>query len=235
MIDKNYDEKGNAAHYDTERVNTIRAFEKIYGTLAVMYFCEINALKYRMRVGKKEGNSAEQELIKAKWYEDAAAYYFRKINENKEISVWNTTHVGAHRFSANVVMLPEGIYYGRVNPENVNHVIESHLKGQVYLDCFRGRSCFSQISQVSDYFLRGKIAKLGIYDIKWEFEKDRDVYTAVEFGVESEGLVYSVNSVVLNDAIKVLPSCGDDEARYLPLFYFYSLIPYTPKIKDNNS
>lgn len=79
MLDKAYNEKGDAAHYDTERINTIRSFEKIYGTLAVMYFCEINALKYRMRVGKKEGNSVDQELVKAEWYEKAAAYYFNKL------------------------------------------------------------------------------------------------------------------------------------------------------------
>ncbi|MGH7884114.1 MAG: sucrase ferredoxin, partial [Thermodesulfobacteriota bacterium] len=160
---------------------------------------------------------------------------YNEIKKNNEISTWSTTHVGAHRFSANLVMLPEGIYYGRVNTENINNLIDSHLKEKIFLDCFRGRSCFSQTSQVSDYFLREKIGTLGIYDIKWEFEKDRDTYTAVEFNVLSENLVYSINSIVLNDAIKVLPSCGDNEARYLPLFYFYSLIPYTPIIKDNKS
>ncbi len=154
---------------------------------------------------------------------------YNSIKDNKNISAWNSTHVGAHRFSANLVTLPEGIYYGRVNPENVNSLIGSHLKEEIYLDCFRGRSCYSQTSQVSDYFLREKIKDLGIYDIEWEYEKDRDVYTSVEFRVESKGLVYSVNSIVLNDAVKVLPSCGDSEAKYLHLFYYYSLVPYVPK------
>lgn len=154
---------------------------------------------------------------------------YNQIKENKDVSVWSTTHVGAHRLSANIVTLPEGIYYGRVSPDNVNHVIESHLKGEIYLDCFRGRSCYSQTSQVSDYFLRDKIGKLGIYDIKWEYEKDRDSYTNVEFKVPSNNLVYGISTVVLNDAIKVFPNCADNDPKYLPLFLFYSLIHYKPE------
>lgn len=75
-----YDKKGNATHYNSERINAIHIFEQTYGTLAVMYFCEINALKYRLRIGKKQSQSLEQEIIKAKWYENAAAYFFEKYN-----------------------------------------------------------------------------------------------------------------------------------------------------------
>lgn len=154
---------------------------------------------------------------------------YRELLQEEGICAWRTTHVGAHRFAANLVMLPEGIYYGRVNGENLKDVISSHLRGEIFLDCYRGRSCFSQTSQVSDYFLRKKIQKLGIYDIRWEFEKDREDHTAVEFGVEGETTVYSVNMVVMNQAIKLQTSCDEPEIKELPQFYFYSLIPYEPK------
>ena len=68
---------------------------------------------------------------------------FREISARRGISAWRTTHVGAHRFAANLVMLPEGIYYGRVTPENLDEVLSSHLRGEIFLDCYRGRSCFS--------------------------------------------------------------------------------------------
>ena len=154
---------------------------------------------------------------------------FRELSLREGISAWRTTHVGAHRFAANLVMLPEGVYYGRVTPENLDEVVSSHLRGEIFLDCYRGRSCFSQTSQVSDYFLRRETGRLGIYDIKWEFEKDRAEYTAVEFGVEGESTVYSVNTVVMNQALKIRTSCGDSETSELPQFYFYSLIPYEPR------
>lgn len=78
-LEENYDEKGNASHYNSERVNAIHIFEQTYGTLAVMHFCEINALKYRLRIGKKKSQSLEQEVLKAEWYERAAKYFFNKI------------------------------------------------------------------------------------------------------------------------------------------------------------
>lgn len=157
---------------------------------------------------------------------------FREISARRGISAWRTTHVGAHRFAANLVMLPEGIYYGRVTPENLDEVLSSHLRGEIFLDCYRGRSCFSQTSQVSDYFLRKETGRLGIYDIRWEFEKDRAEYTAVEFGVEGESTVYSVNTVVMNQALKIRTSCGDSGISELPQFYFYSLIPYEPQKRE---
>ena len=158
---------------------------------------------------------------------------YNELQKNVELTVWNTTHVGSHRFSANMVMLPEGIYYGRVNTENLGEIISSHLKNEIYLDCFRGRSCYSQPSQVSDYFLRKELKKYGIFDIRWEFERDRDQHISVEFEIEVDGkkIVCSVNSIVFNNALKIKTSCRDEEPTSIHQFYFYSLIPYIPEEK----
>ncbi|MGI9553989.1 MAG: sucrase ferredoxin [Thermodesulfobacteriota bacterium] len=159
---------------------------------------------------------------------------YNEIQKNSDIKVWRTTHVGSHRFSANLVMLPQGIYYGRVNTENVEEIIKSHLNNKIYLDCFRGRCCYSQSSQVADFFLRKELKKYGIFDIRWESEKDRDAYAAVEFKIESENVGFSVNSVVLNDAIKIKASCRDEKPTRIPQFYFYSIVPYIPKEKKED-
>lgn len=77
-INKNYDSKGNASHYSDQRINVIRMLEVIWGTHATMTFCEMNAFKYRMRMGKKD--NPEQELIKIDWYEKMAKYLREKYN-----------------------------------------------------------------------------------------------------------------------------------------------------------
>ena len=154
---------------------------------------------------------------------------FDQLKKESDFTVWRTTHLGGHRFSSNVVMLPSGVYYGRVNKSNLGAIISAHRKNEIFLDCFRGRCCFSQTSQVSEFFLREKLNKLGINDIRWEFEKDRDAYTAVEFRIENEDIGYSVNSVVFNGAVSVKASCMDEEIQKVPQFYFYSLFPYVPK------
>lgn len=157
---------------------------------------------------------------------------YKELLKKEGISAWRTSHVGGHRFAANLVMLPEGIYYGRVNGGNLDDVISSHLRGEIFLDCYRGRSCFSQTSQVSDYFLRKEIEKLGIYDIKWEFEKDNEDYTAVEFGVEGETTVYAIGTVVMNHSVKLRTSCDSQEVKGMPQFFFYSIVPYEPQKKE---
>jgi len=154
---------------------------------------------------------------------------YNELKESKELTVWMTTHVGSHRFSANMVMLPEGIYYGRVDTDNVWEIVKAHNKEEIFLDCFRGRCCHSQPSQVSDFFLRRELKKYGIYDIRCKYERDRDINIAVEFKIEGEDLAYSVNSIVFYNALSIKVSCGDEEPTPIHQFYFYSLMPYVPK------
>lgn len=88
-IEKYYDQKGNASHYDQNRINAIHKYERVYGTLAVMTFCEITAERYRERIGKKDNQSLEQEVLKISWYENAAKYYFGKLGTDQEIIINN--------------------------------------------------------------------------------------------------------------------------------------------------
>jgi hypothetical protein len=67
-----YDKEGNAKHYKETRIEVIDMMLAIWGKDAVMVHCEMTAFKYRMRMGHKEGQSIEQELKKARWYEAKA-------------------------------------------------------------------------------------------------------------------------------------------------------------------
>lgn len=93
-IEKYYDDKGNASHYDKNRLNSIIKFERVYGTLAVMTFCEITADRYRERLGKKDNQSLEQEYMKIKWYEEAAIYFYYKLQSDRAIIIDNTKKYG---------------------------------------------------------------------------------------------------------------------------------------------
>lgn len=51
-----------------------------------------------------------------------------------------TSHVGGHRFAANVIIYPGGDWYGRVLPRHVPELIDRHLKeGQILAHLWRGR------------------------------------------------------------------------------------------------
>ncbi len=69
-------------------------------------------------------------------------------------NVWQTTHVGGHRFAANVVCLPHGLTYGRVEPERAPAVVEAYRQHRLITDIYRGRTCYDAPVQAADYFLR---------------------------------------------------------------------------------
>lgn len=68
--------------------------------------------------------------------------------------VWECSHVGGDRFAANIVCLPEGIYYGRVDPAGAARLVAEHRDGRVVLDYYRGRSCLPPLVQAADGFAR---------------------------------------------------------------------------------
>ena len=60
------------AHYKKNGKECIECMEEEFGPLAVYHFCLLNAFKYKWRAGYKDDNTYEQDLAKAKWYEDYA-------------------------------------------------------------------------------------------------------------------------------------------------------------------
>lgn len=54
--------------------------------------------------------------------------------------VWETTHVGGHRYAANLVILPHGLYYGPVDAHLATLAISAYERGEVAPDRYRGRA-----------------------------------------------------------------------------------------------
>ena len=46
--------------------------------------------------------------------------------------VWQVSHVGGDRFAGNLVCLPEGLYYGRVDRETAGSVLDEHLARRIH-------------------------------------------------------------------------------------------------------
>lgn len=81
-------------------------------------------------------------------------------------SVWQSTHVGGDRFAGNVVFLPEGLYYGRVQPGDVASLFAAHAAGRIELDRYRGRSAYGFPVQAAEHAVREATGLLGIGDVE---------------------------------------------------------------------
>ncbi len=73
--------------------------------------------------------------------------------------VWESSHVGGDRFAANLVCLPEGVYYGRVDPGRAAGLLASHRAGRIDIDHYRGRSCLPPLVQAADLYARAHLGE----------------------------------------------------------------------------
>ena len=104
---------------------------------------------------------------------------------------WQSTHVGGDRFAGNLVALPGGVYYGRVEPSDAWSVIEASLGGRVHLPCYRGRSCHGFAAQAAELGVREETGLLGISAVHVRsIERVGDGWRAE---VEAGGTVYDVD------------------------------------------
>lgn len=76
------------------------------------------------------------------------------LRRNTPLDVWQCSHVGGDRFAANAVILPWGLFYGPVEPEQSEELIRSANAGEIFLPAFRGRSTQPRAAQAADAFVR---------------------------------------------------------------------------------
>lgn len=66
------------------------------------------------------------------------------------VTVRQSSHVGGHRFAANVLIYPGGDWYGYVTPDDVGRIIDQHiLRGEVVAGRWRGTMAGAPDRQVA--------------------------------------------------------------------------------------
>ncbi len=79
--------------------------------------------------------------------------------------VWQSTHVGGDRFAGNVVVFPQALYYGRVEPDDSAGLLDAHNAGQIDFERYRGRAAYTFPVQAAEHGLRKAEGLLGIDDL----------------------------------------------------------------------
>lgn len=68
--------------------------------------------------------------------------------------LWECSHVGGDRFAANLVILPDSLYFGRCDGEQAEQLLAEHDAGRLVLDGFRGRSTLRMPEQAAEEAVR---------------------------------------------------------------------------------
>jgi hypothetical protein len=82
MENKEYEHVNHPNHYNTFSKEVIDMMVDIWGVEKTIAFCEMNAFKYKMRMGDKPNQSLEQDFKKSVWY----------INKAKELKTMLDTY-----------------------------------------------------------------------------------------------------------------------------------------------
>lgn len=72
---EDYEKINHPKHYNSYDVEVVDMMRRIWGSEKTAIWCELNAFKYRMRMGLKPGSSFDDDLAKEQWY----------LNKAKEI------------------------------------------------------------------------------------------------------------------------------------------------------
>ncbi|MBC8070696.1 MAG: hypothetical protein IAG13_20365 [Deltaproteobacteria bacterium] len=91
---------------------------------------------------------------------------FDAIRGRDDVDVWQTTHLGGHRYAATMLWLPEGLCYGRVATSEVGGLLDAALARRIApLERLRGRTCLGEAGQAAESMLRHDHDALGFDDV----------------------------------------------------------------------
>lgn len=81
-------------------------------------------------------------------------------------ATWECSHIGGDRFAGNLLVLPRGHYYGRLDPASAIEVADAVADGRLALDHLRGRSDVAMPVQAAEIDVRRRLGLTGLDDVR---------------------------------------------------------------------
>jgi hypothetical protein len=123
--------------------------------------------------------------------------------------VWQSSHLGGHRFSPNVAILPDGLTFGRVDPDEATALVESYRAGVIALERLRGRSINPPAVQAAEHAVRVREGLTGVADLELAGLRSDGDGTHVRFREVATGALHELK--VHEEAGEPTPaSCGEE-------------------------
>ena len=82
---------------------------------------------------------------------------WQAVAEAAPDETWQVSHIGGDRFAANVLVLPDGLYYGRLSSADAERFVAADRAGRLDLAHLRGRCHYPFAAQAAEVFLRSEL------------------------------------------------------------------------------
>jgi len=126
---------------------------------------------------------------------------------------WEVSHIGGDRFAGNLLVLPDGLYYGRLEAEEAPELAERHRAGHLDLAHLRGRCGYGFAVQAAEWFLRSRLRLTGTRAVRLEARTVRGARTVADFA--AGGRRWRV-VVARGDSSPQLLTCGAPGPHPIP-------------------
>ena len=134
---------------------------------------------------------------------------YNRLREQLGERVWQVTHLGGHRFAPNVLVLPQGVLYGRVGTASdaagddpVERFVAEVEAGALPRRFLRGRSCYPKPVQAAEGFADRD-------HLEWIALEEGEDHAKVTFSQHGNRLC--VNVAASATPVPVLASCQDQQ------------------------
>jgi len=107
-------------------------------------------------------------------------------------SVWECSHFGGDRFAGNLVCLPDGLYFGRLGPDDAERVVRAYEHGIIDLAHYRGRAGEPFAAQAAEFFIRSEDGLTGLDDLSWTSHRHGSGNVVEVSFVRADGGTYDV-------------------------------------------
>lgn len=105
---------------------------------------------------------------------------------------WEASHLGGDRFAGNLVLLPRGDYFGRLDPVSGPLAVARHLDGHLDLAHHRGRSTQGWVAQAAEAQARAAFGASGFDDVVVVGSRRGEGHHVVDLLVFGEAVTASV-------------------------------------------
>jgi len=142
---------------------------------------------------------------------------YRALVAARPERTWEVSHLGGDRFAANLLVLPRGDYFGRVEPERADSLVSRYESGRIDLAHHRGRSIQPRLVQAAEHFLRQSDGLDGLEDlVVTDYRRSEDDRAEVVFR-GPEGVV-EVRVRARRDPERSRLTCRSDQPGH-PVYY----------------
>ncbi|MGJ3238644.1 MAG: sucrase ferredoxin [Anaerolineae bacterium] len=135
--------------------------------------------------------------------------------------VWQSSHIGGHRFAGTLYCFPDAICYGYLDADDAEAVIYSYEHNRILLDKLRGHGIYDKPIQVAEYFLLRALENNrlnAVHYLSHEFNTEEQIWTVNFDDTESE-TTYQVR-IGIGKPLQVIATTGDETFKEVPQYKF---------------